>query len=140
MLTEYFIIVSVIISVAVSHIIKELVHIFREGSFSWNVLLWQTGGMPSAHSAGISALSVSVFLTEGVSTIFWVSLVVAVLVVRDSFGVRRNVSDQAKMLNTLTSHVKLEQKVKVVLGHSPLQVLMGVILGVVVPLLLYPLI
>lgn len=130
MLERFYVIIAVVFAVVISHLIKESIHVIREGNWDWYVLLWQTGGMPSSHSAGVAALATAVFLQEGLSTVFYVSLVLAVVVIRDAFGVRKSVSDQAKILNVLVSKAKVQKKVKVVLGHTPAQTSMGALVGI----------
>lgn len=133
----WFIPASIALSLVIAHVTKMYVHRIRTGEWSLRTLLWDTGGMPSGHSAVVAALATSIFLVEGPNVPFWISLVLALVVIRDAFGVRQSVSDQARLLNILTSHVNLQKKVKIVLGHTPLQVLIGALLGVAVPTALY---
>ncbi len=134
---ELLIPVSLFLSWATSHIIKEIIYVIKNRKFSWYTLLMETGGMPSSHSSVVSTLTTMVLLTNGFKTIFWVTLVFSLVVIRDAFGVRKNVSDQAHLLNKLTSHVKLQKKVEIVLGHTPFQVIVGVIIGICVSLITY---
>ena len=128
-MTDWLIPLSVAIAVAASHIIKETIHVIRKGSFSWYTLLMETGGMPSSHSAAVTALTTSIFVLQGPSALFWASLVFAAVVIRDAFGVRRSVSDQAQIINTLLSKADMEKKVNIILGHTPLQAVIGVLVG-----------
>lgn len=130
-MANWYLPASVALAFVVSHISKELIHLARTGEFSWYTLLMETGGMPSSHSAVVSALAAAVFYTQGLSLIFWVVLVFAMIIIRDAFGVRKSVSDQATVLNTLLSQQEaIEHKVEVILGHTPLQAVVGVIVGV----------
>ncbi len=128
--TVWVIPLGVAIAVAFSHTTKSITHYVREGKWSWRTLLWDTGGMPSSHSATVTALATSVLLIQGFSVAFWIALLFALVVIRDAFGVRRSVSDQAHLLNILTSRMNIEKKVKIVLGHTPLQVTAGMAVGV----------
>ena len=98
-------------------------------------LMWKTGGMPSSHSALVTALATSVGFTEGVgSTLFVVTLCLALIVIRDSLGVRRSSGLQARSLNILGRHVSERMDieyhpVKEIQGHAPLEVLVGSLLG-----------
>ena len=98
-------------------------------------LMWKTGGMPSSHSSLVTALATSVAFTEGLgSTMFIVTLCLALIVIRDSLGVRRSSGMQARSLNLLGRGVgerlNLEyHPVKEIQGHSPLEVLVGSLLG-----------
>ncbi|MDR2767451.1 MAG: divergent PAP2 family protein, partial [Treponema sp.] len=91
-------------------------------------LIWRTGGMPSSHSALVASLAASTAFTEGIdSNLFVITLMLALLTIRDSLGVRRSSGLQARALNSLGRQV-LERlaveyrPVKEVLGHAPLEV------------------
>ncbi len=98
-----------------------------------------SGGMPSSHSSTVMALSTAVGLTDGfLSTIYAVSLVLALIVMYDAAGVRRAAGQQAKILNKIVeewgkaSFSDTEKKLKELLGHTPIEVLAGAALGVVI--------
>jgi len=99
-------------------------------------LFWRTGGMPSSHSAVVTSMATSVALSEGLgSNLFAVSLLVALVVMRDALGVRRAVGLQARVLNILGKQAaeKLEcdfSNVKEIKGHAPLEVIVGALLGI----------
>lgn len=123
---------SILASWTLAGLIKFSISAFRreKKSFAWQ--MFRTGGMPSAHSAAVTALSVSVYWVEGLSTLFFVTAVLSLLVIRDSFGVRLSVGEQAKIINKLAKAEHIEDKVKVVLGHTVWQAVMGIILGGVI--------
>ena len=94
-----------------------------------------TGGMPSAHSASVAALAVSAGMREGVeSTFFAIAVVVALVVMFDAQSVRRAAGHQAALLNQIIAelfhgrHVP-HGKLKELLGHTPLEVIAGMVLG-----------
>jgi acid phosphatase family membrane protein YuiD len=101
---------------------------------------WETGGMPSSHSSTVSALATSVGIVYGtVTPLFAVSIVFAIIVLHDAAGIRRAAGKQAGVLNRLgTSLSKLiderfsEEKLKELLGHTPVEVLIGTIVGIAV--------
>ncbi|AEJ19421.1 divergent PAP2 family protein [Gracilinema caldarium] len=101
-------------------------------------LLWKTGGMPSSHSSLVTALATSVAFKEGIgSTLFIVTLCLALIVIRDSMGVRRSAGLQARALNLLGKQVgdrlNIEyHQVKEIQGHAPLEVLVGSLLGILI--------
>jgi len=108
---------------------------------SWKkALLVSPGGMPSSHSALTVALMVSVGIYEGFgSPMFAISTCLAMVVCYDAAGVRRAAGEQAKAINILfeklEAHgVKLDKKLKELLGHRPIEVAAGAILGLVVAL------
>jgi hypothetical protein len=107
--------------------------------------LWETGGMPSSHTATVSSLTTAVGITYGLqSPIFAVSIVFAIVVMSDAAGIRRAAGKHAGILNRLHDSLKnlLENKfhqeeLKELLGHTPIEVLVGAILGVGVALIMY---
>ena len=96
-----------------------------------------TGGMPSSHSAFVVSLATMIYLEEGVSTTFALSLILAIIVVRDAFGVRRAVGEEGLVLTQIIKKLKIKKTVHYALGHTPLQVLVGSILGLLVSLGVY---
>ena len=104
----------------------------------FDLLIWRTGGMPSSHTALVTALSTTIGFKEGVSSsLFIFSLFSAMIVIRDAMGVRRSSGLQAKILNELgakmaeTMHTPFKP-VKEIQGHTPIEVLAGVIVGILI--------
>lgn len=99
-------------------------------------LFWRTGGMPSSHAALVSSMATSVAFREGVSSnLFVVSFWLALIVMRDAVGVRRSSGIQARVLNLLgrnmADRLSIEyHPVKEVNGHTPLEVVVGGLLGI----------
>ncbi len=99
------------------------------------------GGMPSSHSAVVTCLSTLIGKNEGVdSPIFAVSVIFAMIVMYDAAGVRRAAGKQAHLLNKIVetpglSGMEVQERLVEVLGHAPLQVLVGAIIGIAVGLL-----
>lgn len=99
------------------------------------------GGMPSSHSAVVTCLSTLIGKNEGVdSPIFAVSVIFAMIVMYDAAGVRRAAGKQAHLLNKIVetpglSGMEVQERLVEVLGHTPLQVLVGAIIGIAVGLL-----
>jgi len=109
---------------------------------SWKkALIVSPGGMPSSHSALTVALMVSVGIYEGFnSTLFAISACFAIIVMYDAAGVRRAAGEQAKAINILFDRLedrglKLDKKLKELLGHRPIEVIAGAFLGLGVALL-----
>jgi acid phosphatase family membrane protein YuiD len=95
-----------------------------------------SGGMPSSHSAFIVSLATVVGKINGLgSSEFGIALAVSLIVMYDAAGIRRAAGKQAKVLNQLVySHndkVYFDEKLKELLGHSPFEVVMGALLGIV---------
>ena len=117
--------------------IKYFIGLYRKDGRGFAEQMFRTGGMPSAHSGGMIALSLSVWLLEGWSNLFFACAVISVLIIRDSFGVRWSVGQQAKTINKIITHEHMHEKVKVVMGHTVIQTSMGIVLGAVVAVLVY---
>ncbi len=115
---------------------------WRRGKLNFRILV-SAGGMPSSHSALVSALATSVGLWEGFSsTAFAISLIFALIVMYDAAGVRRAVSIQATILNQILEELFKgqpisEKRLWELLGHTPFEVLVGACIGVMVSGLFY---
>jgi hypothetical protein len=103
----------------------------------WNLRrLVETGGMPSSHAASVAALSTSVGIQQGLSSVlFGVTLYFSLVVMYDAAGLRRAAGRQAVILNRLIDeHFQHAEegthKLMELLGHTPLEVLVGAVLGV----------
>ena len=99
-------------------------------------MFWRTGGMPSSHSAIVTAVCTSIGILEGVeSSVFMLSLLITFITMRDAVGVRRSNGIQSKKLNELGREleenecIKEYKSIKEVNGHTPIQVIMGALLG-----------
>ena len=102
-----------------------------------------SGGMPSSHSALVVACTTAAARTEGLaSPIFGACAVFSLVVMYDACNVRRSAGDTAKLVNQLLRHVEkltaedFADDLKIIMGHTPLQVLVGALLGLAVGLLM----
>lgn len=130
---------SALFSLLIAQFLKAIVNIFRYRAKGFKdilvTLFWKTGGMPSSHSALVIAITTAIGIREGFNTsIFILSLFVSLVVIRDALGVRRSSGIQARTLNQLgrelTGKLGINYRpVKEVLGHSPMEVLVGGLLG-----------
>ena len=99
-----------------------------------------SGGMPSSHSSFVTSLAAGTGMKLGFeSPEFALALVFALIVMYDAAGVRRAVGKQAKILNTMLEdlhahkkHVFTEQRLKELVGHTPIEVFAGAILGIII--------
>lgn len=114
---------------------------FRERRWDWGFFV-RSGGMPSAHTALVTSLATTVGFLEGFdSTLFGATTVMTLIVMYDAAGVRRAVGVQAGILNRILRELKenrpkdLEHDVRELLGHTPVQVFYGALVGVVVAVL-----
>ncbi|MGH7765578.1 MAG: divergent PAP2 family protein [Candidatus Dormibacteraceae bacterium] len=109
----------------------------RQGRLNLRVLA-ETGGMPSSHSAIVMGLTASVGKYSGLSSAaFAIALIFSFVVMYDAAGLRRAAGRQAEVLNRLVEdlvHMRgvQEQKLRELLGHTPVEVLVGAVLGLAV--------
>ncbi len=122
--------------------IKVLIGVIRERKFNFRWFIG-TGGMPSSHSATVSALAALVGLSCGFdSVIFVVTLAFTIIVIVDAQGFRRATGKQAEVLNKILDDIYWkkriqEDRLKELLGHTPVQVFAGIACGIISALLLW---
>lgn len=123
----------------VAQLLKTVIDTCINKSFSAERLTG-SGGMPSSHSATVCALATSTGIRYGVgSYAFAVSAIIAIIVMYDARGVRRETGIQAQVINEMLDFfqkmgkpLSYEEKLKEFVGHTPLQVLVGAILGIAI--------
>ena len=126
----------------VAQVLKTLINVILIGRFDPE-RLWGAGGMPSSHSSTVCAMTVACGRYVGVhSPVFAVAAVLAIIVMYDAMGVRRETGEQAKVLNRLlTTWMEsgaenmpflADKKLKEMVGHTPFEVLSGAVLGTVI--------
>ena len=119
---------------------KVLYDLVKTKKFNFKRILG-AGGMPSSHSAVVTSLATLIGKYEGVNTpIFALSVIFACVVMYDAAGVRRAAGKQATLLNRLIetkglNGIQVQEKLVEVLGHTPLQVFVGAVLGVIAGLI-----
>jgi len=129
-----------IIAWLIAQIIKTVIEVIKgDADVKY---LYASGGMPSAHSAVVVSLAGYTFYHQGAnSPLFGVTAIIAGIVMYDSFGVRRSSGEQAKTLNKLIGEMARNgnlrkpddfAKLREVLGHQPLEVIVGAMLGALV--------
>lgn len=118
--------------------LKVLIELIRNGKVNLRFLV-TTGGMPSAHSALVSALATAVGMKLGWSSPdFAIACLFAVIVMYDAAGVRQAAGKQARILNQIIDEFFQEghhlngERLKELLGHTPFQVLVGLLLGIAI--------
>lgn len=138
------ILIAAVIAWACAQAIKTVIDCCLNGGFHAERLVG-SGGMPSSHSSTVCALAASSALAYGLSSFeFAVSFVLASVVMYDATGVRQETGKQAKILNKILMEnpfewkpEEFEQKLKEYVGHTPLQVLMGALLGLLIACLIH---
>jgi acid phosphatase family membrane protein YuiD len=134
------VLISAFLAWAIAQISKTVYELFRQRKLIISRLV-SSGGMPSSHSALVTGLATATGRLEGVgSTAFAISVVLAGIVMYDAAGVRRAVSIQARILNQMldevfAGHPIAEKRLRELIGHTPFQVFVGGLLGIVVGLL-----
>ncbi len=124
---------------AVAQLVKTFVSLLQGKGMGLRYLLG-SGGMPSSHSAFVTALATAVAIIEGFGSVaFGITVVVALVVMYDAAGVRQSVAKQSTVLNRILKELKfrrpmteLESDLRELVGHTPFQVIAGAALGVAV--------
>lgn len=133
-------IVVPMLAFAIAQILKVITDLFFKKNFDLARFIG-SGGMPSSHSAFIVSLATVVGKIYGVkSGLFGIALAVAIIVMYDAAGVRQAAGKQAKVLNKLIYNMddktNFDENLKELIGHTPIEVLIGAILGIFIGLLL----
>lgn len=119
----------------IAQFLKVLIHFVRKKGFDLS-LMWSPGGMPSAHSALMTALATTIGLQYGFdSPLFAVSMAVAFIVMYDAAGVRRTVGYHSTMLNKMLDELfrgdkEFSQRLAEIIGHTKWEVFAGAMLGI----------
>ncbi len=121
-----------------AQIIKVFTGMFKERKFDILTLLFSTGGMPSSHSAVVCGLTASSIIEHGIGSPYAaISIVLSIIVMIDASGVRYETGKQAKIINKITRELfsgnqdEVNTGLKELIGHTPFQVFMGAIFGIV---------
>lgn len=126
-----------LLSWALAQVLKVGTSFVREHRFNWR-WLYSAGGMPSSHAALVSGIAVAIAISEGIdSPLFALAVGVAVVVMYDAAGIRRAAGHQAAVLNQIIDelfqgHPISEDRLRELLGHTPVQVAAGALLGLIV--------
>lgn len=139
--TNYWL-MSTVFGWLVAQFLKIFTGVFRMRSFSVRALFFGTGGMPSSHTASVTALCTAMIVTEGLgSPLTAITGLLCIIVMNDATGVRRETGKQSKALNILIQNLftdppeKLDENFRELIGHTPLQVVCGAFTGVIVALI-----
>jgi len=132
------VLIAAVLAWAVAQGLKMPIEYARTRRWNW-VLLLRAGGMPSSHSSLVTALAHGIGLSVGYdSAMFALAVVVAMVVIYDATGIRRQSGLQAEAINVLVRDLlkghpmRHEKQLREVLGHSPLEAIVGLCLGLVV--------
>lgn len=128
----------------VAQVLKTIIHTIETKKLDFERLVGD-GGMPSGHSATVTSLSAFCGLHFGFGSFqFAVTAILAIIVCHDAMGVRLETGKQAEVINELTKTIELlsskewtQEKLKEFVGHTPIQVLAGILLGIVNAIVMY---
>ena len=131
--------VSAVLGWFIAQVLKTIIHLFLTKQFVAERMIG-SGGMPSSHSATVCALATATGMVYGGGSFeFAIAVILAIIVMHDAMGVRRETGIQAKVINEMLEvftnmgkNMSPEEKLKEFVGHTPLQVLAGGILGILI--------
>lgn len=138
-----YMLMSAIVAWLVAQILKIFTGVYRDRHVNLTVLLFSTGGMPSSHSATVLGLATAVGLEMGFgSAAFAICSILSIIVLIDAVGVRYETGKQSKMLNKIVKEMFTDTEhadthFKEFMGHTPVQVVVGAVLGVLVSIGMY---
>lgn len=135
--------VSAALGWMVAQVLKTIIHMILTKQFVAERMVG-SGGMPSSHSATVCALATATGMECGTgSPEFAITIMLAIIVMYDAMGVRRETGKQGRVLNEMLEiftnmgkEISPEKRLKEFVGHTPLQVLMGAILGIAIAVIL----
>ncbi|MFW5746816.1 MAG: divergent PAP2 family protein [Nanoarchaeota archaeon] len=115
---------------------KIMTESFQRKSITFRHFL-RDGGMPSSHTAIVVGFTTAVYLAEGATSVFWMAVLLSLIVMRDAMSVRYEAGRQGKVLNRIIRKLQIgetlgEKQFKELLGHTPTQVLVGLVLGILI--------
>ncbi len=146
--------VAALLSIIVAQVLKIPLHYLYHRKWDWRRIVG-AGGMPSSHSAGVTALASAIGVQEGLSsTWFALAVVLGLVVMYDAMGIRRHAGEQAIAINDLTielnQHLETDdpefsraharsrkRRLKELLGHQPIEVAGGAAFGIAFGLFLH---
>ena|SRR5690625_4638930 len=144
----FYPLISALVANILAQILKPLFHYLRTGEQKFG-LLAESGGFPSSHTSMVVGLTTAIGLQEGInSTLFFISIIFSLITIYDAANVRYYAGQNIAMtkqlikdIETLTQHKFSDpiylMKIKTVLGHKWVEVFGGIVLGIVVPSLLF---
>jgi acid phosphatase family membrane protein YuiD len=123
----------------IAQAIKVGIGVFRKKKFDFRLFIG-SGGMPSSHAAGASCLATSIGMNCGFDSVYFaLAFAFAIVVMFDAQGVRRATGKQAEILNKIMDDIYWQSKIqemrlRELIGHTPIEVIMGLLLGIVIAL------
>ena len=135
-LYEFFPIIASFSAMIISQLIKLSTMLIRKKKIHWSSLS-RSGGMPSSHSALITAITLSLGIKEGInSSLFFIAIVMSFIVIYDARGIRHAVGKHAKIINKNVLN-ESEKKLNEAVGHTLPEIIIGISLGIIITLTVY---
>ena len=132
-----YVLIATLVGWFFAQFFKMIITLIKDRKFKPMLILFSSGGMPSSHTATVSALFAASAIKFGFGSFeFAISFILAMVVMTDAVGVRRETGKQAKVLNQIVEEMYLEDgdqsndALKELVGHTPFQVAMGAVVGV----------
>ncbi len=132
-----YVLVAALTGWVIAQLLKVPIEYLRKHRWNWALLI-QAGGMPSSHTTLIVGITYAIGLSVGFGTpLFALSFAIAMLVIYDATGIRRQAGKHAELINAMINdlaagHPLKEEQLREVLGHTPLEALGGILLGLIV--------
>ena len=141
-LLSNYVLIAALTAWSLAQIIKLPIEFLRTRTWSWKPLT-NAGGMPSSHSALMAGVAHSIGLHAGFnSPLFALAVAIAMIVIYDATGIRRQAGKHAEIINIIIQdlmegHPLNEEHLREVLGHTPLQAIMGTLWGIAIAQLMW---
>ena len=138
-ISQNTVLIAAVMGWFIAQVLKTIIHLIITKKLVWERMVG-SGGMPSSHAATVCALATAAgFEYGGDSFPFAIAVIMAIIVMHDARGVRWETGIQARILNEMMETFRAmgrkmtaEEKLKEFVGHTPLQVLVGAILGILI--------
>jgi len=136
-LLHNYVLIAALIAWGIAQTIKVPLEYLQTRRWNW-ALLFRAGGMPSSHTALVVGITHGIGLSVGFdSALFALSFAMSMVVIYDATGIRRQAGKHAELINAMiedltTGHPLKEEQLREVLGHTPLEALGGILLGLAV--------
>lgn len=130
--------IACILSVILAQTAKIIIASIKHKKIDFSLLL-STGGMPSSHTSLVISLVAGIYYEQGISALAIAAGVFAAIVIHDAVTIRRAVGFQSEALNNLVKklHIDHQKKLKELLGHNVMEVIMGAVLGLIIVYAVY---
>ena len=134
---QNYVLIAALFAWGIAQTIKVPVEYLQTRRWNWALLI-QAGGMPSSHSALIVGITHAIGLSVGFGTpLFALAFAISMIVIYDATGIRRQAGKHAELINAMINDLAAgnplkEEQLREVLGHTPLEALGGILLGLIV--------